>query len=54
MVEEFNTPINAQETKVMTINCKGNGTPLYVNTDELQQEKGNEFCYHGSISRDGR
>jgi len=46
--------INAKKTKVMKINCWGNGTPLNVDTDELQQEEGNEFCYQHSISRDGR
>jgi len=33
------------QQKVMRINCEGNETPLNVNTDGLQREEGNEFCY---------
>jgi len=39
----------------MKINCDGNGTPLNINTDGLQQEEVNEFYTVSSVTaRNGR
>jgi len=38
----------------MRINCDGNGMPLTINSDELQQEEVNEFYTVSSVAARNR